>query len=145
MFQRMIIDILMQNPIKSCHKTTSETECFMLRPSEAPRHPRMASNASNLPPRRPKDGLLAPQDGPKKLPRRPQDASKMTPDALRMVQTVPNCSKDRPDLDLGPSRPRFPTLQTSILILSWRHLGSIWEGSWVPFWTFRMPMFQQCW
>ena len=105
----MFIDIWMQNPIKPYHKTTSETECFMLRPSEARRHPRMDSNASNLHARRPKDGLLAPQDGPKKLPRRPQDASKMTPDALRMVQTVPNCSKDRPDLDLGPSRPRFPT------------------------------------
>ena len=129
--------------IKGNHKTTCKMECCILRPLEAPRRPRMASNASNMPPRRPKDGLLAPQDGPKKLPRRPQDASKRIPEALRMVQTVPSCLKDLPDLDLGSSRPRFPSLQTSILILSWRHLRSIWEGSWVPFWTFRMPMFQQ--
>ena len=41
-------------------------ECFILRPIEASRRPRMASNASKMSPRRPKHGVLPP---PKTLPR----------------------------------------------------------------------------
>ena len=122
---------------KSYHKTTYKTECFMLRPSEAPRRPRMASNASNMPPRRPKDGLLAPQDGPKKLPRRPQDASKMTPDAPRMVQTVPNFQTsiwDPPGLVFRPSRPQ----SGSFLGAMWARFG---RARWCHFGRLGCPCF----
>ena len=89
-------------------------ECLMWPPLEAPRRPGMPSDASRTPPKT----AFWP---PKTAPRRFQD-----PDTLRMAQTVPSCSKGRPealqtsildpsDLDFGPSRLRVLTAQTSIL------------------------------
>ena len=103
-------------------------ECFILPSSEAPRRPRMASDASKLFLRCSKDDLLAPKTPAKRPPgpqNAPQDSPKMSPrsfqDGPRFPREGSNCaqllqrpSRSPPDLDFGPSRPRFWTLQTSI-------------------------------
>ena len=86
-------------------------ECYMLHPSEAPRRLQIASNFSKIDPRRPKDNLLA----LKTAPRRPQDGPKTPPGGLLEPLWRP---LDAPSALRSPHdapRPRFWSLQTSIL------------------------------
>ena len=55
----IFIDLLKQNSFKIDQQTTCKMECFVRPPFEAPRRPGIASGASKVTPRRPKDGLQA--------------------------------------------------------------------------------------
>ena len=63
-------------------------------------------------------GSRGQQDGPKTLPKRPQMPSEWSKPCPAARKTAHTSILNPPGLDFKPSRPRFPTLQTSILILS---------------------------
>ena len=90
-------------------------ECLILPPLQALRRPKIASDSSKMVPRRPKDGLLAPQDGPKTAPRQPQDVAWGAPGAPPGPLWK---HQDAPSAPTGPHdapRLQFWTLRTSIL------------------------------
>ena len=68
-------------------------EGLILPPLEAPRRPSIASGASKMTQDAQKTAIWLPKTHSRH--RRLQDASKMDPDTLRMVQTAPSWSKGR--------------------------------------------------
>jgi len=89
-----------QNSFKIDQQMACNMECLILPPFEAPR--------------RPKDGLLAPQDAPEGPPRRLQDGPRHPQDSPNCAQLLLRQRRSPSSLDVGPSRPRCWTLQTYI-------------------------------
>ena len=111
----MFVDLWMQNPLTIFEKTTCKMNCFNLRPLEALRRLRIASNAS-MSPRRLKDDVLVPQGAPKTPPKRPlmpSGWSKLCPAAQKAAQkffrprlwALQTSMLNPSGLDFGPSRP----------------------------------------